>query len=78
MCKQRIEEAAYGKGVKSAVWDKSTGMLTVVYRPSKIAGAEIRQRIAAAGHDADTIRASEDAYHKLPECCSYRTSPCNH
>ena len=78
MCKQRIEDAAYGKGVKSAEWDKTTGVLTIVYRPSKTSAADILQRVAAAGHDADTLQASKKAYEGLPACCSYRTHPHHH
>jgi hypothetical protein len=78
MCKARIEEAAYTKGVKRANWDKNTGKLTVTYNSEKTSKEQIARRIAAIGHDADTITAPETAYKSLPECCAYKTNTCNH
>ncbi len=78
MCKQRIENAAYGKGVKHAEWDKATGMLTVTYRTDKTSGTDILKRIASVGHDADELHADSAAYQKLPACCAYKTNPNRH
>jgi len=78
MCKQRIEDAAYGKGVKTAEWNKSTGELTITYRTSKTDAATILRRVASAGHDADTFRAPEAAYGALPDCCSYKSNANQH
>ncbi len=36
MCKERIENAMKIKGIKKAVWDIPTHMLTVVYDESRI------------------------------------------
>lgn len=77
MCKKRIENAAYSKGVKRAEWNKSTKMLTVVYRPSKTTEAAIQKKIAHAGHDAGTTKATEEEYKSLPDCCAYKTAVCN-
>lgn len=71
-CKNRIEDAAYINGVKRAEWDKNTKELTVTYRPSKTSLQEIEKRIAAAGHDAGSAKASDSAYNQLPECCAYK------
>lgn len=71
-CKERIEEAAYIKGVKRAEWNKETKELTVSYRPSKVAMLEIETSIATAGHDAGEVTASDTSYSKLPPCCAYK------
>jgi mercuric ion binding protein len=71
-CKKRIENAAYVTGVKRAEWDKSTGQLTVTYRPSKTSLQKIEENIAKAGHDAGEVKASETDYNKLPDCCAYK------
>ncbi|XZF16467.1 heavy-metal-associated domain-containing protein [Chitinophagaceae bacterium MMS25-I14] len=78
MCKKRIENAAYSKGVKEAVWDEHTHMLTVTYRPSKTSVQNIAQSIAHAGHDNEKVHVTDADYKKLPECCAYKTATCNH
>ncbi len=78
MCKKRIEDAAYVKGVKRADWDKETHKLTVVYKPSKTSADEILKSVAHAGHSSDKIAANEADYNKLPECCHYKTNTCEH
>ncbi|MDF1548199.1 MAG: heavy-metal-associated domain-containing protein [Bacteroidales bacterium] len=72
MCKERIENAALIKGVKLAEWDKTTGILKVVFVPKKVALQEIQSAIAEAGHDTELVKASDKAYQKLPACCAYR------
>src|SRR5690606_41468132 len=59
MCKKRIEDAAYIKGVKRAEWDKESKMLTVVYRPSKTDVAKIEKSISGAGHNTEHTEAAE-------------------
>lgn len=78
MCKKRIENAAYVKGVKRADWDKETQKLTVVYRPSKTSSDIIHTNIAKAGHSTEKMEAAEADYEKLPECCHYKTNTCEH
>ncbi|RYD51301.1 MAG: hypothetical protein EOP52_09870 [Sphingobacteriales bacterium] len=78
MCKKRIEDAAYSKGVKRADWNDETKKLVVVYRPSKTNLTAIQQHIAAAGHDAGPVAAKEADYKKLPDCCQYKSNSCNH
>ena len=78
MCKKRIEDAAYVKGVKRADWDKENSTLTVVYKPSKTSGEEIQQNIARAGHSTAAIAAADEDYKKLPACCHYKTHSCEH
>jgi periplasmic mercuric ion binding protein len=77
MCKKRIEEAAFIKGVKRAEWNKETHALTVIYRPSKTSAEAIAQSVAKAGHSSEKMQASEKDYKSLPECCQYKTNTCN-
>jgi len=72
MCKERIENAALIKGVKFAEWNKETHMLQVVYRPKKVTELDIHRAVAEMGHDTPRVKASEEAYQKLPACCAYR------
>lgn len=78
MCKKRIEEAAYIKGVKLAEWNKANKVLTVVYLPAKTNKQQITNAVISAGHDASAQKASESQYKKLPSCCAYRTGTCEH
>ena len=78
MCKKRIEDAAYVKGVKRSEWNKQTQELTVIYKPSKTGTEAILASIAKAGHSTDKIEATEADYKKLPECCQYKSHTCNH
>jgi len=71
-CKERIEKAAYIPGVKRAEWDKNTKELTVSFRTSKTTLEAIETSIAAAGHDAGDIKASDSTYNNLPSCCAYK------
>lgn len=71
-CKERIEDAAYIKGVKRAIWDKETKTLTVTFNSKKTSKDKIVNSIVNAGHDADGVKASDFTYEKLPACCHYR------
>lgn len=77
MCKKRIENAAYVKGVKRAEWNKETHELTVTYKPSKTNTETILSAVAKAGHNTDEVPVTESDYNKLPECCQYKTNTCN-
>ena len=71
MCKKRIEKAAKTEGVKTAVWNEDTHILTVSFVPGKISVDQIEQNIAKAGYDTPKFKASEEDYSKLPKCCQY-------
>ena len=71
MCKERIEEAAFGKGVKFVSWNKVTDELSVAYRSDKTSITEIEDRILNAGHSTADQKAPEEAYARLPDCCRY-------
>ncbi|MBL4754522.1 MAG: metal transporter [Flavobacteriales bacterium] len=72
MCKERIENGALIKGVKYVEYNKETEKLKVIYKSKKVTEDEIHKAVAAIGHDTDKVRASDAAYGKLPDCCSYR------
>jgi len=72
MCKERIEKAAKINGVKTAIWSEDQKIISVVFAPSKTSADSIKQSIANAGYDTDSIKANDGAYKKLPQCCQYR------
>lgn len=72
MCKERIEAAARGKGVKAAVWNMDTKLLYLSYNSKKTTLKKVGSRIAEAGYDLPGWRANDRAYSSLPECCRHR------
>jgi mercuric ion binding protein len=72
MCKERIENAAYIKGVKKVDWDKETKMITIVYKPGKVTVQQVADSIAKAGHDNEYAKAEMSDYDKVHGCCKYR------
>lgn len=73
MCKQRIEKAAKIKGVEAASWSNASGVATVTFDAQKTSSNKIKQAIADVGHDTDEIKAKDEVYAKLHQCCLYRT-----
>ncbi len=74
MDKRRIENAAYSiDGVKSAVWDEYTQVLTLKYSVFKKDAADnVQKKIASVGNDTEKYRADDTVYQKLPDCCHYQ------
>ena len=73
MCKDRIEKASLKtKGVKSAVWNPNTHMLDLIFDERKTDLSTIQGNIAAVGHDTAEIKATEEQYLTVHECCRYR------
>lgn len=72
MCKERIENAAYIKGVKQVNWDKETHQLDLVFRNDKVSKEEIIASINEAGHDVKGAIASDKQYANIHGCCRYR------
>jgi copper chaperone CopZ len=70
-CKKRIEKAAKTDGVKSAVWNEDTKVITVTFNPGKISLDDIQKNIAKAGYDTEKFKAEETDYKNLPKCCQY-------
>ena len=73
MCKERIEKAVKGRGVRSASWDTKTKQLSLAFDPSITRLDKIENRILSAGHDLENKKAKDAVYNALPECCHYRT-----
>ena len=71
ICKQRIEKAAKINGVSQAIWNMQDGLATVVFNPDITSDTNIKQAIADAGHDTDEVRAEQEVYENLHECCLY-------
>ena len=73
MCKERIEDAALGiKGVKMATWKPSTQKLKVYFNTKKTDLVKIQEGIAKVGHDTEAVKAKDEDYKQLPDCCLYR------
>ena len=72
MCKKRIETALDHRGIKFAEWNVQSKQLEVVYNNRKISEKEIHDLVASAGHDTDSVKASDAVYATLPFCCLYR------
>ncbi len=72
MCQTRIQKAALAtKGVKMANWHIESKTLTVIYNQKKCSIMDIKQNIAAVGHDSKDVRATDEAYNNLHFCCFY-------
>lgn len=75
-CKKRIEKAAISAGAISASWSDTTQILTVKYDDAKTSLLAIEKNIASVGHDTRDVKATDEAYKNLEECCQYdRTAP---
>lgn len=73
MCKKRIESTLKdASGVESATWDKKTKVLTVTYQPDSTTPEQIKEKVVASGHDLEDVKAKDEVYEELPECCQYR------
>lgn len=72
MCKKRIEKAAFGiKGVKSAEWHAEDQTLHVIMDENKTTTTAISQAVAKVGHDTGEVRATDEDYATLHNCCVY-------
>jgi len=71
MCKNTIEKAAKAAGAEYAEWNKETKELTIRYSSTSTNAAKVQQKIAAAGYDTPSVKATEEAYNGLPQCCHY-------
>ena len=73
MCKERIEKACLDtKGVKYATWSVDTHQLTVILNEKKNSIKTVKENIAKVGHDSEEVKATEEVYAKMHECCKYR------
>jgi hypothetical protein len=74
MCKARIEKTAISAGAEEATWEAKTQMLKVIYNPATTGKEAISKKLAAAGHDTEKHKATDEVYDKLPACCHYDRS----
>jgi mercuric ion binding protein len=70
-CKERIENAADIKGVKTSAWDEKKQAISVTYDSQKVSLEEIEKAIAKSGHETGHQEADSKAYKSLPACCQY-------
>lgn len=71
-CQRRIQKAAFSvDGVKMANWNIETHKLEVVLNEEKTSVAEVKKAVAKVGHDAEDVRATQEAYDNLHHCCQY-------
>lgn len=75
-CKERIENAADIKGVKTCVWNEKTKVAILVFDTKKTTLELIEKAIAKAGHETFTQKVDDKAYNALPDCCKYKSTDC--
>ena len=72
MCKKRIEKAAFSvSGVKTAEWHSDDQTLHVIINEQKNSISAVKKAVAQVGHDTDEIKATDEQFEKLHECCMY-------
>lgn len=71
-CKKHIEKVALDvNGVSMAHWDAEKQELQVIFDDSKVKLEDIEKAIAKGGNDTPDIKAKDDDFNKLPDCCKY-------
>lgn len=69
-CKKTIETGLNAtEGVKYAVLDDETKVLTVKFNSEKLTPEQIRRIVTMLGYDADDMPADAAAYEALDACC---------
>ena len=70
-CGQNVNDKVrdLNEGIRSVKIDSKAQTITVTYLDNKTTPEKIRESIAAAGFDADEVKASADGYAKLDGCC---------
>ncbi|MGB4959277.1 MAG: TonB-dependent receptor, partial [Saprospiraceae bacterium] len=72
MCTDRIETTAKKlEGINTAIYDLDKQLLTVDAAPDFDQQGLIAA-ILAVGHDTEGLKAADDIYNSLPDCCHYR------
>ena len=72
MCKKRIEKAAYAvKGVKNAEWHSDHQDIHLIIDERKCSAQDVAKAIAKVGHDTEFIKALDQDYENLHNCCFY-------
>jgi len=72
LCKERIEGSLKGvPGILFADWNVDSKMIKVKFDKNKIKENTIHEKISAVGHDTEKMKAKDDVYDNLMECCKY-------
>ena len=66
-----LESVRKLSGMETVNWNRKRQSITVIYDPMVISPEEIKKAIANSGHDTDSIRAMDERYDLLPDCCKY-------
>jgi len=75
MCRARVEKAAKQlPGVITADWEQDSQKMAIQFDKKQISQAEVEMAIARAGHDTESVKASDKVYKKLHGCCKYDRS----
>jgi len=70
-CGQNINDVIRdnNKGIRKVKINAKENTISVTYLPEKTNPDAIRKAIAAAGFDADEVKAVPEAYENLDDCC---------
>lgn len=71
MCAERIETALSAAGIKKPIWNSETKILQADLSQTSLSLQEVASIVALAGHDNELVKASDEAYNNLPDCCKY-------
>jgi mercuric ion binding protein len=73
MCEKRIETALLNTpGVRFADWSTETHQVKVAFNSKKLTEQRLHEIVAGVGHDTKKVKAKEEDYAKVHECCKYR------
>ncbi len=76
MCKESIEEMlTFERGVRHALLDMETKIVTVRYNSRRTDADRLRKAITKLGYDADDMEGDSEAYENLPACCKKPDDP---
>ena len=71
-CQRRIQKAAFAvSGVKMASWSIETHILDLTLNEEKTSIAAVKKAIAKVGHDTEGVKATQEDYDNLHNCCKY-------
>lgn len=72
LCKDRIEGSLKGiPGILSADWNVDSKMIQVKYDTKQIKENTIHEKISSVGHDTEKMKAKDEVYDNLMDCCKY-------
>jgi len=72
ICKDRIEGSLKGvPGILFADWNVDSKIIKVKYDKNKVKENTLHEKISSVGHDTEKMKAKDDVYNNLMECCKY-------